>query len=69
MSSFCYPVKFQIGLPRNQCGWEVIEWLEEVYDLKPELDYQVDMHRGLLDYVTFSFKDKNTALMTKLAWV
>jgi len=60
---FIYEVK--ISWAKDPYGDNSIEWLIE-NKLKPERDWQIDMHGGKLDYLSFWFHDANKALIVKL---
>lgn len=63
---FIYPVKIMDGTDNLVHTYSAMAWLSREHNLRAERDYAIDMHGGRLGYTTFSFKDKDKALITKL---
>jgi hypothetical protein len=51
--------------PQN--GHLTIEWLSD-RGLRPDRDYDLDMHGGRLGYTSFWFKRRVDAMATALTW-
>ena len=65
-----YPLKFPyivkvVDTKANPFGHDTIEWLEE-QNIRPDRDFDLDMHGGHRNYTTFWFKDRITAIRVAL---
>jgi hypothetical protein len=66
-----FKYEIQISEPKDTEGrmsgiYGAFDWLSE-RGYKPDKDYVVDMHGGLRTYCSLWFRDKDTAMMIKLA--
>ena len=64
INPFKYCVKVP-NSPEERYGHDTIEWILD-RNLQPNRDFEIDMHGGQRDYVSFYFKDRKLAIHVTL---